>query len=110
MIETLYRTPSPEKGKSECYVLVLTSRAATGGKVYAFMEEHGQWNDELQRFVYKVKSINTDERLTFQQARSLYESSKRDLANEGFLHSFSLGGQRKEPIADQESEPQLAFA
>lgn len=110
MIETIYRTPAPEKDKSECYVLVLTSRAATGGKVYAFMEEHGQWNEELQRFVYTVKSINTDEQLTFPQALSLYEASKRNLADKGFLHSFSPDGQRKRPIASQEPEPQLAFA
>jgi hypothetical protein len=51
MIETVYKTPTPEKGKSECYVLVLTSRAASGGSVYAFMEEHGQWNDDLQRLL-----------------------------------------------------------
>jgi hypothetical protein len=52
MIETFYRTQTPEKGKSECYVLVLTSRAASNGKVYAFMEEHGRWSDDLQQFIY----------------------------------------------------------
>lgn len=108
MIETLYRTPSPEKGKSECYVLVLTSRAATGGKIYAFMEEHGRWNDDFQRFVYEVSSINTDEQLTFQQASSLYEASKRNLAEMGFLYSFSID--RKQPTVDRAPDPQLAFA
>ena len=108
MIETLYRTSTPEKDKSERYILVLTSRAATGGKVYAFMEEHGRWNDDLQRFVYEVNSINTDEQLTFQQASSLYEASKRNLADKGFLYSFSID--RKQPTVDRAPDDQLAFA
>ena len=60
MIETLYRTPTPEKGKSERYVLVLTSRAASAGRVYAFMEEHGQWNDDLQRLAYRVAGLTLE--------------------------------------------------
>jgi len=110
MIETLYKTPTPEKGQSECYVLVLTSRVASGGKVFAFMEEHGRWNEELQLFTHEVHSINTDEQLTFQQARSLYETAKRNLAANGFLHLFAGDGQRKQAIADQIPEPELALA
>ena len=72
------------------------------------MEEHGQWSDELQRFVYEVNSINTDEQLTFHQASSLYEASKRNLADKGFLYSFSID--RKQPTVDREPEPQLAYA
>jgi|tagenome__1003787_1003787.scaffolds.fasta_scaffold19683160_2 hypothetical protein len=110
MVETFYRTPAPEKGKSECYVLVLTSRAASGGKVYAFMEEHGKWNDELQRFMHEVKAINTDEQLTFERARSLYENAKQNLAARGFVYSFKVGGERKHPAADPFDKPELAFA
>src|SRR5579864_1369240 len=90
MIETLYKTHSPEKGRSECYVLVLTSRAASDGKVYAFMEEHVQWSDDLQRFVYRVNSINTEEQLTYQHARGMYETAKDNLFRKGFVHSFGL--------------------
>ena len=101
MIETLYNTQSPEKNRSECYVLVLTSRAGSGGKAYAFMQEHGHWNDDLQRFVYKVNSINAEEQLSYQLAHNMYETAKRDLAHRGFIHSFASRGGRKEPGSDQ---------
>jgi hypothetical protein len=110
MIETLYKTQTPEKGKSECYVLVLTSRAASGGKVYAFMEEHGQYHDDVQRFRYRVNSINTEEQLTYQHARDMYERAKDNLVRKGFVHCFGPGGVRKEPTSDQNSEPELATA
>lgn len=110
MIETLYKTPTPEKGKSECYVLVLTSRAASGGSVYAFMEEHGQWNDDLQQLLYRVHSINTDEQLSYQHARGLYERSKHRLAEMGFVHSFSSDGLRNKPCSEQVRLPEAALA
>jgi hypothetical protein len=110
MIETLYKTHTPEKGKSECYVLVLTCRAASSGKVYAFMEEHGQWNDEMQRFVYKVNSIATEEQLTYQHARGMYERAKGNLVRKGFVHCFGPDGVRKEPACDQERQPESALA
>jgi len=110
MVETLYRTETPEKGKSECYVLVLASRVGNGDKAYSFMQEHGHWNDELERYHYAVNSINVEERLTYQDARALYDWAKRSLAAKGFVHSFAPDGQRKEPYCDQLAEPQLATA
>jgi hypothetical protein len=110
MIETLYKTATPEKGKSEHYVLVLTSRAASAGQVYAFMEEHAQWNDDLQRLVYRVHSINTDEQLTYQHARGLYEMSKDRLAQMGFIYSFASNGVSKEPHSAQTPNPEAAIA
>lgn len=95
MIETLYKTQTPEKGRSECYVLVLTSRVASGGKFYAFMEEHGQWNDDLQRFTYRVNSIHADEQLSYQHARGIYETAKTNLARKGFVHCFSGAAKNK---------------
>ena len=110
MIETLYKTHTPEKGKSECYVLVLTSRVSRGGKVYAFMEEHGNWSDDLQRFIYKVKSINAEEQLTYEHARTMYESARRDVIGKGFVHSFGPDGVRREahPNPVTELEPAIA--
>jgi hypothetical protein len=108
MIETLYKTQTPEKGRSECYILVLTSRAASGGKFYAFMEEHGQWNDDLQRFVYRVNSIHADEQLSYQHARGIYDTARRNLAGKGFVHCFASDGMRKEPCSDQPTESEVA--
>ena len=110
MIETIYKTPTPEKGKSECYVLVLTSRAASGGRVFAFMEEHGQWHDDMQRFLYMVNSVSVDEQLTYQHALDLYDTAKHKLARKGFIHSFAPSDLRNEPSSVQVPEPELAIA
>ncbi len=110
MIETLYNTQSPEKNRSECYVLVLTSRAASGGKSYAFMEEHGQWNADLQRFIYRVNSIHADEPLSYQHARGIYETTKHNLALRGFVHSVGSADQGKEPGSDQSARVETAMA
>ena len=110
MIETLYKTHTPEKGKSECYVLVLTSRVSRGGKVFAFMEEHGNWNDDLQRFIYRVKSINAEEQLTYEHAHRMYESARSNLVRNGFVHSFGPDGARKEAHPKQVAELESAIA
>jgi len=110
MIETLYQTHAPEKDKSECYVLVLTSRASTRGTAYVFMEEHGHWDDDLQRFRYSVNSINTDEQLTGKQALDLYETTKSNLARKGFIHSFRTEPLPKVACSDLMPEPELATA
>lgn len=97
MIETLYKTESPVRGVSECYVLVLTSRASSGRKVYAFMQEHGQWNDELQSFVSSVDTIGESDTLSHQEGLALYEDAKQKLARAGFVHAFRPDCVRKGP-------------
>jgi hypothetical protein len=97
MIETFYKTETPVRGSSECFVLVLTSRASSGRKAYDFMLERGQWNDEHQRFVYVIESASTGESLSHEQATSLYENAKRRLAQQGFVHAFRPDCVRKGP-------------
>jgi hypothetical protein len=104
MIETLYKTSSPEKGKSECYVLVLAQRAGGERGRYAFMEEHGRWDENAMRFLHSVTSINADEELTHEDALAMYQESKRRLAQRGFIHSFVLDFRRKTANAEQQSE------
>jgi len=99
MIETLYKTDCPEKGKSECYVLVFTPRPASGDRCFSFMEEHGRWDGDVQRFIYEVKRIVTEEELTCENALTMYDASKQDLQNKGFVHSIVQGCLRKEPKA-----------
>ena len=96
MIETIYQTDQPVKGLTECYVLVLTSRASSGRKVYAFMQEHGQWNDQHGRFIYEVDAIGAGESLGHQEALELYHEAKRKLAQRGFVHSFLPEDKRKD--------------
>jgi hypothetical protein len=97
MIETLYQTDQPVKGKSECYVLVLTARPSTRRKVYTFMREHGKWNDEFGRFLYEVDSIGASENLTHEEASALYDTARHELTSRGFVHSFRPDFQRKTP-------------
>ena len=88
MIETLYKTSKPERDKSECYVLVLARRTGDGKGLYAFMEEHGEWDDRAQRFLYQVMSIEMEDELTHQRALAIYDDAKYRLAQRGFVHSF----------------------
>jgi hypothetical protein len=101
MIETLYKTETPEKGRSECYVLVLNSRPASQRKVYVFMEEHGHWDPHFDRFIYEVNSISTDTGLTQQEAFAMYNTAKKKLSLGGFIHSFRPDFNRKKPNAYQ---------
>ena len=110
MIETLYKTKSPEKGKSECYVLVLAKRAGSEHGRYTFMEEHGRWDNDTMRFLHRVTFINADEHLSQQDALAMYHESKQRLANSGFVHSFVLDLQSKHPSAVQRCEPVEAIA
>jgi hypothetical protein len=103
MIETLYKTSTPERDKSECYVLVLARRTGDGQGLYAFMEEHGQWDDGAQRFLYEVMSIEIEDELTRQRALAIYDNAKRRLAERGFVYSFVMDfrsrGSQAEPLS-----------
>ena len=61
------------------------------------MEEHGYWNDQMKRFVHEVSSINTEDGITYENARAQYESAKWDLTQKGFVHSFVQEYRRKDP-------------
>jgi hypothetical protein len=100
MIETLYKTSKPERDKSECYVLVLARRTGDGQGFYAFMEEHGEWDDRAQRFLYQVMSIEFEEELTHPRALAIYDDAKRRLALRGFVHSFVMDYLPRGPQAD----------
>lgn len=110
MIETLYKTQTPEQGRSECYVLVLTARPASEGKVYVFMEEHGRWDDGFERFICEVTSISTEIDLTHQEAYEMYDTAKKRLAHSGFIHAFVQDYNRKQPREHGVGEFELVSA
>ncbi len=110
MIETLYRTETPEKGRSECYLLVLTARPASEGKAYVFMEEHGRWDDGLGHFHYEVNSINSEGGLTRDEALDMYSVAKNKLAHRGFIHTFASEYSRKVPHTHQLCELEAVSA
>ena len=97
MIETFYRIELPVKGVSESYVLVLTSRAASGRKVYLFMEEHGRWDEGSERFHYEVSSNNPEDGMPYEEGLAMYNAAKQRLANLGFIYSFVKEYKRKSP-------------
>jgi len=108
MIETLYKTDMPEKGRSECYVL--TSRVASGRRVYAFMEEHGKWDNGLMRLLYEVESVRVEEELTRDEAFAMYEQARHSLAERGFIYSFTPDSGRKTAHADEQIRIELVPA
>jgi hypothetical protein len=110
MIETLYDTETPENGSSECYVLVLTPRPASGRKVYFFMEEHGKWDESLNRLLFEVTSISAEGEMTHEEALAMYNNAKRKLAQRGFIHAFGPGVSRKMPNAHELFQPESATA
>jgi hypothetical protein len=110
MIETLYKTKTPEKERSECYVLVLTPRPASEDKAYVFMEEHGCWNEEVDRFIHEVKTINTEGRLTREEGLAMFNAAKKNLAERGFIHTFVPDYSRKMPQVYQVSELETVMA
>ncbi len=110
MIETFYKTDMPEKGRSECYVLVLSSRPASERKVYVFMEEHGYWDDSLEKFLYEIISVSAEEDLNQQKALAMYNTSKRTLVQRGFIHTFAPDFHCKKQHEYQLLEPVLMSA
>ena len=64
------------------------------------MEEHGQWDDGTQRFLYEVMSIEIEDELTRQRALAIYDDAKRRLAERGFVHSFVMDFRPRSPQAD----------
>ena len=110
MIETLYKTKTPEKGRSECYVLVLTARPASDNRAYVFMEEHGCWNKEVDRFTHEVKTINTEDTLTREEGLAIFNAAKRNLAERGFIHVIVPEYSRKMSQLCRLSEPEVVSA
>jgi len=90
MLETLYKTRTPEVGKSECYEISLKALPGAGPRVFAFREDHGWWDDSTKTFVHHVTTINSaEERITFEEAQSMYAKARANRAQNGFVHSFA---------------------
>lgn len=90
MLETLYKTSTPEVGKSECYELSLKALPGTGPRGYAFREDHGWWDDSTKKFIHHVTTINTaEEGVTFEEAEAMYMKARSNRAQSGFVHSFA---------------------
>jgi hypothetical protein len=89
MVETLYKTHTPEVGVSECYELVILSKSGHGPGGYTFKEIYGWWDDAEKRFINKVVTINPEDDLTWEQAQEMYRAARQNRARNGFVHAFS---------------------
>lgn len=90
MLETLYKTSSPEVGQSECYELSLKAVPGTNPRGYAFREDHGWWDDSSKTFIHHITTINTaEEGISFEDAKAMYVEARTNRALSGFVHSFA---------------------
>jgi hypothetical protein len=90
MLETLYKTKTPELGKSECYEISLKALPGTLPHSYAFREDHGWWDDSTKIFIHQVTTINTaEEGITFEEAEAMYVKARTNRVKSGFVHSFA---------------------
>lgn len=90
MLETLYKTRTPEVRKSECYELSLKALPGTSPRCYAFREDHGWWDEGTKTFIHHVTTIDTaEEGVTFEEAQAMYVKARMNRAQSGFVHSFA---------------------
>jgi hypothetical protein len=89
-VETLYKTKTPEKDKSECYELVLDSVAGTPPRTFRFLEKHGWWDEASKTYVLARTTIDTEEEaITLEEAETMFNAAKSNRARNGFVHSFA---------------------
>ncbi len=90
MLETLYKTRTPEVGKSECYELSLKMLLGSGLRRHYVKEDHGWWDESTKEFVHHVVTLNTAaEGITFEEAEAIYLKARANRVESGFVHSFS---------------------
>ncbi len=90
MLETLYKTDSPEVGKSESYEISLKMLPGSGPRRHYVKEDHGWWDDSTKIFIHHVTTLNTaEEGTTFEEAEAMYAEARMNRAKSGFVYSFS---------------------
>jgi hypothetical protein len=89
-IETLYRTRTPQKQRSECYEIVIDILPWVGPRNFRFVKKHGCWHEESNAYTLSLADADAIERgVTLQEAEALYEAAKAECAHNGFVHSFA---------------------
>lgn len=91
MVETLYKTSTPEVGKSESYELSLKQLPGVVGPRRSYVkEDHGWWVDRSETFIHHITTLNTaEEGVTYEEAEARYMKARANRAKSGFVHSFS---------------------
>jgi hypothetical protein len=94
MIETLYKTKTPEEvtvEQAEYYELVLDAKNKGDNRLIYFVRElHGWWDDDKKRNVNSWQTYGPEEGYTsFDEAFQRYQVQREARAKNGFVHSFS---------------------
>ena len=92
MLETLYKTRTPEKSvyEGECYELILDADRQKGAIAYFVREIHGWWDEQEKRFINKQVTLSPEEGYaTFEEAQQRYLQQRQHRAQSGFVHSFA---------------------
>jgi hypothetical protein len=74
------------------------------------MEQHGRWDDGLERFIYEIISISTQSDLTHEEAVAMYDTAKKKLTQRGFIHAFIQDYRRRKPQENQLCELEAVSA
>jgi hypothetical protein len=96
MLETLYKTDSPEAEQSEYYGIMIDYGPNSTG--YFVREIHGWWDEEQQKAIYNLTTLSPEEGYpTFEEAHERYLTQRRHRAKGGFVHLFRphFFGERK---------------
>jgi hypothetical protein len=103
MLETLYKTKSPEEvpaEEAEYFELILDQAPDTSRRTMYFVREmHGWWSEERKQSIHSLKTLSPEEGYPTWEAA--YERDKQQPAfgaGGGFIHSFSPHTLRAEEV------------
>ena len=74
------------------------------------MEEHGYRDDRLERVLHEVVSISAEGDSNQEQALTMYHTSRKRLAQHGFVHSFVRGCRSEGQHVEQPREIETVSA
>src|SRR3954463_7326468 len=92
MIETLYRTRTPQASawREDCFELSIGEQTVDGQRGYFVRETQCWWDVTAKRTVRVQYTLSPREGfLTIEEARARYEQQRMSRARRGFIHSFS---------------------
>lgn len=89
-VETLYRTRTPQKERSECFEIVIDILPWIGPRNFRFVQKHGSWEEDSGTYLLAPTDPEALEKgITLQEAEARYAAAKSECARRGFVHSFA---------------------
>lgn len=89
-VETLYKTKTPVKERSECYEIVIDILPWKGPRNFRFLEKHGWWDEASETYIIAATDLESvEEGRTLEEAEVQFEEAKASRANDGFVHCFA---------------------